>query len=104
MKMVNRKTRKVIRKSVKKVVKKHGPKIVAGLAGGIASTLATLASTDAPGTKGKQSNLRKAVNQVSDALTTDGDKKSRRRRARGEEPGKLGKRARSSAARSERTL
>jgi hypothetical protein len=37
----------VIRKSVKKVVKKHGPKLVASLAGGIPSTLATLASTAA---------------------------------------------------------
>lgn len=51
MKLVNRKTRKAIRKSLKKVVKKHGPEIVAGLAGVIASTLATLASTDAPGTR-----------------------------------------------------
>jgi hypothetical protein len=35
MKLVGRKTRKVIRKSVKKIVKKHGGKIAAGLAGGI---------------------------------------------------------------------
>jgi ATP-dependent protease HslVU (ClpYQ) peptidase subunit len=79
MKLANRKTRKAIRKSVKKVVKKHGPKIVAGLAGAIASTLATLASTAAPGTKGKQSNLRKAARQVTDSLTGDEERKPRKR-------------------------
>jgi hypothetical protein len=54
---------------MKKVIKKHGAKVVAGLAAGIASSLATLASTDAPGTKHKQSNLRKMSGQVSDMLT-----------------------------------
>ena len=90
MKLVNRKTRKAIRKSLKKVVKKHGPEIVAGLAGAIASTLATLASTNAPGTKGRQSNLRKAVQQFSDVLSGDTGKRSRKRdvrRARGEKAG-----------------
>jgi hypothetical protein len=79
MKLVNRKTRKAIQKSVKKALKKHGPKIVAGLAASIASTLATLASTDAPGTKGRQSNLRKAVREVSHMLTGDTGKRSRKR-------------------------
>jgi hypothetical protein len=78
MKLVNRKTRKMIRKSVKKAMKKHGPQIAAGLAGGIASALATLASTVAPGGNGKQSNLRKAASQVSDVLTGKDGRKSRK--------------------------
>ena len=53
MKLVSGKTRKAIRKSVRKVIRKHGPHIAAGLAGGIASRLATLANTEAPGSKGK---------------------------------------------------
>jgi NH3-dependent NAD+ synthetase len=81
MKLANRKTRKAIRKSVRKVIKKHGPEAVAGLAGGLASALATLASTDAPGTKGKKSNLAKLSQQVSTALAGDDSKKSRKRTA-----------------------
>jgi ATP-dependent protease HslVU (ClpYQ) peptidase subunit len=101
MKIANRKTRKAIKKSVNKVVKKHGPKIVAGLAGGIASALATLASTEAPGTKGKQSNLRKAVRDVSDVLTGDEAKKPRRRRVLGK---KFGNRAKRDEGHSERAM
>lgn len=101
MKLMNRKTRKAIRKSVKKVLKKHGPKIVAGLAASIASTLATLASTDAPGTKGKQSNLRKAVRQVSDVLRGDTGKRSRKRDVRRERSEKAGTR---DEARAEQTM
>jgi hypothetical protein len=78
MAIVNKKTRKALRKGVKKVIKKHGPKLAAGLAGGVASTLATLASTEAPGTKGKQSNLGKLSKEVTD-MVGQGDKKSRKR-------------------------
>ena len=46
MKLMNRKTRKAIRKHVRKAISKHGPAIAAGLVGGIASTLAAMASTD----------------------------------------------------------
>lgn len=100
MKLVNRKTQKAIRKSLKKALKKHGPKIVAGLAASIASTLATLASTDAPGAKGRQSNLRKAVREVSHVLTGATGKKSRKR---GVSRARLAKAERDEAA-SERTM
>lgn len=101
MKLVNRKTQKAIRKSVKKALKKHGPKIVAGLAASIASTLATLASTDAPGTKGRQSNLRKAVRQFSDVLTGDTGKRSRKRGVR---RGRVAKLDKADEARAERSM
>jgi len=93
MKIVNRKTRKAIRKSVKKIVKKHGSKIAAGLAGGIASALAALASTDAAGTGGAQSNLGKVSERLTDAI--GGRKKKARRRSTSElkleKKGKRGK-------------
>jgi len=79
MKLVNKKTQKAIRKSVKKVIKKHGPEMAASLAGGIASTLATLASTDAPGTKGQKSNLAKLSRKVSDTVLGEDGKKARKR-------------------------
>jgi len=69
MKILNRKTRKAIRKSVAKVLKKHGPQIAAGLAGGISSTLATLASTDEAGSRGAKSNLAKLSETVSGYLS-----------------------------------
>jgi hypothetical protein len=78
MKMIKRKTRKAIRKSVNKVLKKRGPQIAAGLAGGIASTLATLANTEAPGTKGKKSNLAVLSGKLSDTVTgTDGGSRTK---------------------------
>jgi hypothetical protein len=82
MKLMKRKTRKAIQKSVRKVIKRHGSEAAAGLAGGVASALATLASTDAPGTKGKKSNLGKLSQQVSQALAGDDRKKSRKRAAK----------------------
>ena len=100
MKIVNRKTRKAIRKGVKKAIKKHGPKIAAGLAGGVASTLATLASTEAPGTKGKQSNLDKVSNRVSEMIAGDGGKK-RKRVASARTVGKKAKRGKKSPAQTE---
>ena len=83
MKLVGRKTRKAIRKSVKKVVKKHGPEIAAGLVSGVASTLATLASTEAPraNSKRKKSNLSELSERVSDMLTDGNGKKPKDRRA-----------------------
>ena len=78
MKFVKRKTRKAIRKGVNRVIKKHGSEIAAGLAGGIASTLATLASTDAPGTKGAKSNLGTLSDKVVDTLTGKTGKKARK--------------------------
>jgi NH3-dependent NAD+ synthetase len=71
-----------IRKSVRKVIKRHGSEAAVGLAGGVASALATLASTDAPDTKGKKSNLGKLSQQVSKALASDDRKKSRKRTAK----------------------
>ena len=74
MKLMTKKTRKAIRKSVGKVIRKQGPVIAAGLAGSIASTLATLAGTEAPGSKGK-SNLAKLSEDVSDKLTSSTDER-----------------------------
>ena len=71
--LIKNKTRKAIRKGVEKVINKHGPQIAAGLAGGIASTLATLAGTEAPGSKGKKSNLAKLSEDVSEKLTDSSD-------------------------------
>ncbi|HZA35989.1 MAG TPA: hypothetical protein VE505_13715 [Vicinamibacterales bacterium] len=73
VKLMRRKTRKAIRKSVGKVIHNYGPQIAAGLAGGIASTLATLAGTEAPGSKGKKSNLAKLSEDVSEKLTGSTD-------------------------------
>ena len=74
MKLVNRKTRKAIEKSVRKAMKRHGPAMIAGLASGLAATIATLGKTEAPHGHGK-SNLADMVEQAKDSLT-DG-KKSR---------------------------
>ena len=93
MKLVNRKTKKAIEKSVLKAMKKHGPALIAGLASGLASTIATLAKTEAPHGHGK-SNLAEMVEQTKDSLT-DG-KKSRRQ-------GGEKKRLRRMAERTERT-
>lgn len=94
MKLVNRKPRKAIRKSVKKVVKKHGAKIAAGLAGGFASALAALASTDAPESHGKQTNLAQVFGKLTNV--TKGSRKKARKRAAahgaGEEKARSGKR------------
>jgi len=76
MKLMKKKTRKAISKSVGKVIHKHGPAIAAGLAGSIASTLATLAGTDAPGSKGKKSNLARLSEDVSDKLTGGTDQRT----------------------------
>jgi hypothetical protein len=75
MKLVNRKTKKAIEKSVRKAMKKHGPALIAALAGGLASTIATLAKTEAPRGHGK-SNLADMVEQTKDSLT-DGKKSHR---------------------------
>jgi type VI protein secretion system component VasK len=66
MKLMNRKTRKAIRKDLKKAINKHGPAIAAGLVGGIASTLATLANNDELGNdaKSKVSKLSEKVRRV----------------------------------------
>ena len=77
MKLVKRKTRKAIRKGVNRLITKHGGEIAAGLAGSIASTLATLASTNAPGTKGPKSNLGKLSEKLVDTLTGKKAKKTR---------------------------
>jgi len=74
MKLVNRKTRKAIEKSVRKAMKHHGPALIAGLVSGLASTIATLAKTEAPHGHGK-SNLTDVVEQAKESLT--GGKKSR---------------------------
>ena len=81
MKLVKRKTRKAIEKSVRKAMKRHGPAIVAALAGGLASSLATLANTDAPN-KGGKSNLADMADQAKAAVTTSAAKPSRNRQAR----------------------
>ena len=78
MKLVKRKTRKAIEKSVRKAMKKHGPAIVAALAGGLASSIATLAQTDAPGKHGK-SNLADMAERAEESLTDKLPKKSRKR-------------------------
>jgi hypothetical protein len=75
MKLVNRKTKKAIEKSVRKAMKKHGPALLAGLASGLAATIASLAKTEAPQGHGK-SNLADIVEQAKDSLT--GEKKSHR--------------------------
>jgi hypothetical protein len=77
MKLMKKKTRKAISKSVGKVIHKHGPAIASGLAGSIASTLATLAGTEAPGSKGKKSNLAKVSEDVSEKLTGSTDEQIR---------------------------
>ncbi len=76
MKLVNRKTKKAIQKSVRKVIKKHGPEVAAGLVGSVASTLATLASTEAPRSRGKQSNLAELSTKLSATVAGDKGKKS----------------------------
>ena len=78
MKLMKKKTRKMIDKAVRKAMKKNGPALLAGLAGAFASSLATLANTEAPGKRGK-SNLANVVDRVQDSLTTPQEKKSRRR-------------------------
>jgi len=70
MKLVKRKTRKAIRKSVKKAINEHGPGIAAAVVSGVASTLATLAGTEAPG-KGGKSNLRELSDNVTAAVSGD---------------------------------
>jgi hypothetical protein len=69
MKLVNKKNRKAINRAVKKAVKKHGQTLVAGLLGGLASTIATLAKTDAPGTGGAKSNLGMLAENIQEALS-----------------------------------
>jgi hypothetical protein len=78
MKLMKKKTRKMIDKAVRKAMKKNGPALLAGLAGAFASSLATLANTEAPGKRGK-SNLANVVDRVQDSLTTPLEKKSRSR-------------------------
>jgi hypothetical protein len=74
VKLMNRKTRKVIRKSLRKVIRKHGPGIITGLAAAAASAIATLASTEAAGTGGRKSNLGKLSEKVAGALALADDR------------------------------
>jgi hypothetical protein len=76
MKLMKKKTRKLIDKTVRKALKKNGPALVAGLAGAFASSLATLANTQAPGKRGK-SNLADVVDRVQNTLTAPHGKKTR---------------------------
>lgn len=101
MMIVKRKTSKAIRKSVNRVIKKHGPRIAAGLAGGIASALATLASTEAPGRKGRKSNLGALSQQVTDALAGDVSSESRKKGRASKHTKKSGRRAKKGAQESE---
>ena len=78
MKLLKRKTRKAFRKSINKIAKKHGSKIAMGLVGSLASTLATLATTDAPRGHGKRSNLDELSRRLSEAMMAPLSKKSRR--------------------------
>lgn len=80
--IVKRKTRKAIRKSVNKVIKKHGPKIAAGVGGSIASALATLATTEAPSSKGKKSNLAAISRKIADTVAGEDGKSRKKQRAR----------------------
>ena len=75
-KLVNRKTRKALNRSVRKAMKKHGPTLLAGLASGLASSIATLAGTEAPGKHGKW-NLADLVKRAGESLRDKGGKKSR---------------------------
>jgi hypothetical protein len=56
MKLVSRKTRKVLEKAVRKAVKKHGPTLVAALATGLASSIAALATAE--GTRRRNDDAR----------------------------------------------
>ena len=76
MKLMKKKTRKLIDKAVRKALKKNAPAVLAGLAGALASSLATLANTEAPGKRGK-SNLADVVDRVQDTLATPRGKKTR---------------------------
>ena len=75
MKLVDRKTQKAIEKSVRKAMRKHGQTIVAGLASALVSSIATLASTQAPGKHGK-SNLADLAERAEESLSPAGRKKS----------------------------
>jgi hypothetical protein len=77
MKLVNRKTRKLIEKSVRKAMKKHAPALIAAMASSLVSTIATLANTDASDKPGK-SKLGDVVEQATESLV--GGKKGRRGR------------------------
>jgi hypothetical protein len=74
MKLVNRKTRKAIEKTVRKALKRQGPALVAAVASGLASSLATLAKTEAPGKDGK-SNLANIAERVAEAMKPNGHEK-----------------------------
>jgi hypothetical protein len=88
MKLVNKKTRKAINKAVRKAMKKNGPALMAGLAGAFASSLATLAKTDAPG-KGGKSNLADLVDRVQHTVAGD-DTKSEGAEKKAPRPGGAG--------------
>jgi len=80
MKLVDRRTQKAIEKSVRKAMRKHGPTIVAGLATALVSSIATLASTQAPGKHGK-SNLADLAERAEESLSPAGRKQSGKRKA-----------------------
>ena len=78
MKLLKRKTQKAIEKSVRKAMKKHGPALLAGLASAVASSVATLAKTEAVGKLGK-SNLADLVERTEQSLKGKDKKKARTR-------------------------
>jgi hypothetical protein len=82
MRIVKKKTQKKITKAFQKLVKKHGPEIGATLAGGIASSLAALASTRAPGDKGLKASLAKLSDDLNELLGGDGKKSRKKARSR----------------------
>jgi hypothetical protein len=71
MKIMKKKTRRAINKTMRKMIKRHGREIAAGLVGSIASALATLAATEAPGADGR-SNLTKMSKKISKTITDKG--------------------------------
>lgn len=64
---------------MKKAVRKNGQTLLDGLLGGLASTLATLAKTDAPGGSGK-SNLGMLAENIKEALSQQQGGKHHHRR------------------------
>lgn len=81
MKLVKKKTQKKIEKMVAKIIKKHGPQVATGIATALGSALATLASTTAPGGKGKKSNLKKMSEEIGAAVTGDRPRKAGKRKS-----------------------
>lgn len=99
MKLVSKKTKKAIAKSVRKALKKHGPALAAAIVGSLASTVATLASTEAPRTRGKW-NLKDVMDRATKAVAeTASGEPERRPSRRGDRPDADGDAEESPAAR-----